>query len=211
MAKYACPCCRCLTLDEAPGGTYKICAVCYWEDDQIQFRDHDYEGGANGPAERLTVVNDALRVLKLGAVPQLPLAHKLSGPGTTVQLGLDFPGAAINAFRAAHVYRSSAGQGSFITLGAPDQMASLDLDVLDSGQGVYLAVVHVAGSANALDARIWLYPNGYIGDTATRSNNKFLIPFEITSYAYLASIYLSLPAGTTGDLDILRVDVTKVT
>ncbi len=162
-------------------------------------------------AERLTVVNDALRVLKLGAVPQLPLAHKLSGPGTTVQLGLDFPGAAINAFRAAHVYRSSAGQGSFITLGAPDQMASLDLDVLDSGQGVYLAVVHVAGSANALDARIWLYPNGYIGDTATRSNNKFLIPFEITSYAYLASIYLSLPAGTTGDLDILRVDVTKVT
>ncbi len=50
MAKYACPCCGYLTLDEEPGGTYRLCAVCYWEDDQIQFRDHDYEGGANEPS-----------------------------------------------------------------------------------------------------------------------------------------------------------------
>jgi hypothetical protein len=30
-----------------PGGTFDLCPVCFWEDDPIQFRDHDYEGGAN--------------------------------------------------------------------------------------------------------------------------------------------------------------------
>jgi hypothetical protein len=44
---YACPCCGYLTLDEAPSGTYFICEVCFWEDDGIQFRNPDYEGGAN--------------------------------------------------------------------------------------------------------------------------------------------------------------------
>jgi Cysteine-rich CPCC len=36
-----------LTLDREPGGTYDICPVCFWEDDAVQFDDHDYEGGAN--------------------------------------------------------------------------------------------------------------------------------------------------------------------
>ena len=45
--KYTCPCCGYKTLEEEPPGTYEICNICYWEDDPVQFNDHDYEGGAN--------------------------------------------------------------------------------------------------------------------------------------------------------------------
>jgi len=45
--RFACPCCDYLTLDDAPTGTYALCGVCFWEDDGVQFRDPDYEGGAN--------------------------------------------------------------------------------------------------------------------------------------------------------------------
>jgi len=48
--RYACPCCGYLTLEEAPTGTYDLCKVCFWEDDGVQFRDPDYEGGANTPS-----------------------------------------------------------------------------------------------------------------------------------------------------------------
>ncbi len=44
---YACPCCGFLTFDEEPPGTFEICPVCSWEDDEVQFRDQTYEGGAN--------------------------------------------------------------------------------------------------------------------------------------------------------------------
>jgi len=50
--KYTCPCCGYKTLDEEPPGTYDICEICYWEDDNIQFDDPDYEGGANVPSLR---------------------------------------------------------------------------------------------------------------------------------------------------------------
>jgi Cysteine-rich CPCC len=46
-ARYPCPCCGNVTLDEAPPGTFAICSVCSWEDDNVQFHDPDYEGGAN--------------------------------------------------------------------------------------------------------------------------------------------------------------------
>lgn len=45
--KFYCPCCGYNTLNEPPGGTYKICDICFWEDDPIQLDDPDYEGGAN--------------------------------------------------------------------------------------------------------------------------------------------------------------------
>jgi hypothetical protein len=45
--RFACPCCGYLTLGTVPPGSYEICAVCYWEDDQVQFRDPEYRGGAN--------------------------------------------------------------------------------------------------------------------------------------------------------------------
>jgi len=47
MKKYHCPCCGYRTLEEKPPGTYEICEICFWEDDEIQYRDPDYEGGAN--------------------------------------------------------------------------------------------------------------------------------------------------------------------
>ncbi|MDQ7814927.1 MAG: CPCC family cysteine-rich protein [Patescibacteria group bacterium] len=45
--KYPCPCCGFLTLSEQPPGTYDICPVCNWEDDNVQYEDTDFEGGAN--------------------------------------------------------------------------------------------------------------------------------------------------------------------
>jgi hypothetical protein len=45
--KYQCPCCRNWTLDEKPPGTYKICPVCAWEDDIMQFDNPGNENGAN--------------------------------------------------------------------------------------------------------------------------------------------------------------------
>ena len=45
--KYICPCCGHKTLPEQAGGTYEICPVCGWEDDPVQLRDPDFEGGAN--------------------------------------------------------------------------------------------------------------------------------------------------------------------
>ena len=45
--RYPCPCCGYLTLGEKPPGTYLMCEVCFWEDDEVQYRDPCYEGGAN--------------------------------------------------------------------------------------------------------------------------------------------------------------------
>lgn len=45
--KYTCPCCGYKTLDEPPPGSFDICPICYWEDDNLQFVDPDYAGGAN--------------------------------------------------------------------------------------------------------------------------------------------------------------------
>ena len=46
--KYSCPCCGFLTFDEKPCGNFDICPVCYWEDDDIQNKNPDFVGGANG-------------------------------------------------------------------------------------------------------------------------------------------------------------------
>jgi len=45
--RFACPCCDLLTLDEPPTGTFAICPVCRWEDDNVQFTEMDRDGGAN--------------------------------------------------------------------------------------------------------------------------------------------------------------------
>jgi len=44
---YACVCCGFPTLTESPPGTFQICPICFWEDDDAQFRDRNYAGGAN--------------------------------------------------------------------------------------------------------------------------------------------------------------------
>ncbi|MDD1369364.1 CPCC family cysteine-rich protein [Bacillus sp. MHSD17] len=45
--KYTCLCCGYRTIEEKPPGTYEICNICYWEDDEVQFNNPDFEGGAN--------------------------------------------------------------------------------------------------------------------------------------------------------------------
>ena len=45
MKKYTCPCCGYKTLQSEH--EYDICPICFWEDDDIQFDDVDFAGGAN--------------------------------------------------------------------------------------------------------------------------------------------------------------------
>ena len=47
MARFPCPCCGYLTFGEQPPGTFGICPVCYWEDDNVQFDNQEISGGAN--------------------------------------------------------------------------------------------------------------------------------------------------------------------
>jgi len=48
--KRKCPCCGYRTLYDPNPGSYEICPVCFWEDDQVQSADPDYRGGANNPS-----------------------------------------------------------------------------------------------------------------------------------------------------------------
>jgi len=49
--RYPCPCCDMLTLIEpTSSGSFETCPVCQWENDSLQLRDMDYEGGPNGPS-----------------------------------------------------------------------------------------------------------------------------------------------------------------
>ena len=43
---YPCPCCGFLVLEESLG-SYEICRICGWEDDEVQQRWPGYRGGAN--------------------------------------------------------------------------------------------------------------------------------------------------------------------
>jgi Cysteine-rich CPCC len=44
---FPCPGCGFLVFDEPPG-SFAICPVCDWEDDNVQAADACYKGGANG-------------------------------------------------------------------------------------------------------------------------------------------------------------------
>jgi hypothetical protein len=61
--RFPCPCCGYLTLSLPQGGSYLLCPVCYWEDDQVQFDDPNYTGGAN--EESLNMARDNFK--KIGA------------------------------------------------------------------------------------------------------------------------------------------------
>lgn len=47
MQKHKCLCCGKETLSNKPSGTFEICSECGWEDDNIQYENPDYRGGAN--------------------------------------------------------------------------------------------------------------------------------------------------------------------
>lgn len=44
---FQCLCCGYATLGERPPGTFEICPVCYWEDDNLQAANPSLAGGAN--------------------------------------------------------------------------------------------------------------------------------------------------------------------
>ena len=48
-AQFPCPCCGRLVFSGRPG-SYDICPICYWEDDNAQLRWPDWAGGANKPS-----------------------------------------------------------------------------------------------------------------------------------------------------------------
>jgi hypothetical protein len=69
--KYECPCCGLLTLEKKPHDTFEICPVCFWEDDNVQFDDPDYEGGAN----ELSLNQSKANFRRFGAVDKESLKY----------------------------------------------------------------------------------------------------------------------------------------
>lgn len=67
--QYFCPCCGYKGLDEEPPGTFDICDICGWEDDCVQFKDPDYEGGAKGLSLRQWQHNCLEELRKSGEYP----------------------------------------------------------------------------------------------------------------------------------------------
>jgi cysteine-rich CPCC protein len=55
--RYSCLCCGFFTLTEQPPGTFAICPVCHWEDDEVQTRDPEFAGGANEVSLRQAQAN----------------------------------------------------------------------------------------------------------------------------------------------------------
>lgn len=45
--KFPCACCGFLTRFEKQAGSFEICPICFWEDDNVQFNNIDFKGGAN--------------------------------------------------------------------------------------------------------------------------------------------------------------------
>ncbi|MBM0065513.1 CPCC family cysteine-rich protein [Alkalicoccobacillus gibsonii] len=62
QVKFACLCCGYKTLEKEPPGTYDICEVCYWEDDDYQYAFQN-ELGAN----RVTIKEAKRNFLAFGA------------------------------------------------------------------------------------------------------------------------------------------------
>jgi hypothetical protein len=66
---FPCPCCGYYTLPKPPPGSFALCPVCWWEDDNVQYNDPCYTGGANKPSliqargtySRLGAVEERLR------------------------------------------------------------------------------------------------------------------------------------------------------
>ena len=67
---YPCVCCGHLTLGEPPG-SYEICPVCFWEDDQVQLRWPDYVGGANRPS----LIEAQQNFIRFGACDERSVRH----------------------------------------------------------------------------------------------------------------------------------------
>ncbi|MFI0899728.1 CPCC family cysteine-rich protein [Streptomyces sp. NPDC020983] len=63
--QYPCPCCGHRVLDKMPG-SFHICPVCFWEDDDVQFRWPTAAGGAN----RVSLIEAQRNYQSFGACDQ---------------------------------------------------------------------------------------------------------------------------------------------
>lgn len=61
--KYTCPCCGYKTFDRKPPGTFQVCKICFWEDDELQFNDPEFKEGVN----EISLQEAQRNFLKLGA------------------------------------------------------------------------------------------------------------------------------------------------
>lgn len=66
MNKYKCVCCGKYTMKSEPPGTFEICPVCFWEDDNVQYDNPDYKGGAN----RMSLNKARQNYKKIGAISE---------------------------------------------------------------------------------------------------------------------------------------------
>lgn len=57
MVGYPCSCCGYLTRSISDHGTFEICPVCFWEDDDAQFDDPTFSGGANDVSLQQAKIN----------------------------------------------------------------------------------------------------------------------------------------------------------
>ncbi|MEU9117123.1 CPCC family cysteine-rich protein [Streptomyces sp. NPDC048483] len=68
--KYPCVCCGRLTMDDPPG-SYEICPVCFWEDDDLQLRWPDWAVGAN----RTSLIEAQQNYQAFGACDERSVEH----------------------------------------------------------------------------------------------------------------------------------------
>ncbi|GAA4240789.1 hypothetical protein GCM10022254_66890 [Actinomadura meridiana] len=62
MERFPCPCCG-RRVHTQPPGSYEICPVCFWEDDNVQLRWPQLAGGAN----RLSLLESQQEFIEFGA------------------------------------------------------------------------------------------------------------------------------------------------
>lgn len=88
--RFPCPCCGYLTLDQEPPGTFQICEVCNWEDDNVQCENPSFERGANKESLNQARINfktfGASSREALSAVRR-PLPTEMPTPQTAEQQG----------------------------------------------------------------------------------------------------------------------------
>lgn len=65
IKRYTCPCCGYMVFSEPPG-SYEICPICFWEDDNIQLSDFNMAGGAN----KVSLLEGQKNYEKFGAVEE---------------------------------------------------------------------------------------------------------------------------------------------
>ena len=73
--RFPCPCCGYLTLTEPQYGSFVICDVCFWEEDDVQFRHPDSSVGANAVS-----LNEARRNFREHGVSELRFLPNVRAP-----------------------------------------------------------------------------------------------------------------------------------